>query len=444
MLNQAPVLQEQTWSQVRNEIAALQPQLATIIDACDPSDDHIFIKVRYPYGEKIVGNGEVKFPTADGEYCLLNDNKHTSRLKNNFGYSVMPIGLLMHNTAEAYITSVEDRIIPYKLYKPGDCFGIWESLKMKTSVDINLPCQWNISAGARSTFMLPKISDAVSHSKLKKAYKLNTHVPTSLDKHWKVFAEINKKSSNNNWYNEVLFFSKHWFDEQASESWYRLQNYWLEQAFVQYSNWKMQSIFELSWDAFCLELEKINLRPKPYQLNTMKHLVSISLGLMPGFRPAQDEKTLPLELIQDAYIYAYGLKHYAPIVMQPDHLVPDSQIKMLYYSLQYPTLPERAFELGYDTSTYKELCKIEELINIFMRALKTNKARLDSTNYNFLEVAKFEFFHNSDDKNGFITPTVEMLQYDSTLNSYPEKYGERMFAEYGHFLRGCVQISLCI
>lgn len=445
MRNQAPTIQLQTWSQVRNEVAAVQPQLATIIDACEPSDQQILIKARYPFGEKIIVNGEVNLPTAEGEFYLLKDRgKHPAWINDNLNYNDIPITLLLHNASEAYINSVQGRIIPYKLYRPGDCFGIWETLQVKSSVGINLPRQWNITAGARSTFMLPKISDAVCHNKLKKIYKLTTHVPTSLDKHWKVFSEIHKKSTQSHWYNEVLFFSKHWLEELDQTAWYRLQNYWLEQAFNQYSNWKIHAIFELAWEAFCVELEKINLRPKPYQLNTIRHLISISLGLMPGFRSAQDETALPLELIQDAYIYGYGLKNYSPIIMQPDHLLSNSSVNTLYYSLQYPTLPERAFELGYETSTYKELCQIEELINIFMRALKNNPGKLTHAEHNFLEVAKFEFFHNSDDKQGLITSTTDMLQYDATLNTYPQKYGERVFAEHGHFLRGCVQISLCI
>src|SRR3990167_11373570 len=118
--------------------------------------------------------------------------------------------MVLHNALEMFIT-LEDRVIPFSINKPGNIFGLWRVLDRPneeklshTSVFI-----WNMTAGARSMFMLPKVSEALAHNKLKQGLGIGIDKPRDLLDHWKVFREIAKQPEfTEDWYVEVLFFSK--------------------------------------------------------------------------------------------------------------------------------------------------------------------------------------------------------------------------------------------
>ena len=70
--------------------------------------------------------------------------------------------------------------------------------------------------------------------------------------------------------------------------------------------------------------KKNNLKPNPYLVDTAKYLISVAIGQAVGFSPCINEETLPLKIIQKAFVETYKLKKYYPTIIR------------LYLSMQVP------------------------------------------------------------------------------------------------------------
>ena len=55
-----------------------------------------------------------------------------------------------------------------------------------------------------------------------------------------------------------------------------------------------------------------NIKPPAYITNIVKHLLAISVGALPGFRPAVNDAMAPVKKIQEIYIDHYNLKKHLP------------------------------------------------------------------------------------------------------------------------------------
>lgn len=81
--NKQPLITETTWKQVRNEAKEVCPKFSDIIDAINPDDDLNFIKVRYPFGSKIIQDGVVNLPTETGGVMPITDTRLPTSLVIN-------------------------------------------------------------------------------------------------------------------------------------------------------------------------------------------------------------------------------------------------------------------------------------------------------------------------------------------------------------------------
>ena len=177
-----------------------------------------------------------------------------------------------------------------------------------------------MTAGARSLFMLPKISKSISHHKLQQKIGIYADTPKTLLNHWDIFREIEQCMPDENpWNVELLFFSKKWFDHRNDDAWIKF-NHWLAK-----NAWAGSEFFrnEFIWDMVFSAIQEIkNIRPEPYFTNSVRHLFGIGIGALPGFAPAINNDAGPIHKIQKIYREIYNLD-YAPIIMAP---------KLLYYS----------------------------------------------------------------------------------------------------------------
>lgn len=80
-------------------------------------------------------------------------------------------------------------------------------------------------------------------------------------------------------------------------------------------------------------INKRNLKPKSYIIDTVKYLILISQGHAIAFEPAVNNEPLPNDLIQKIYINNYQLKHYIPQIMQPAKCTNNNKVN---YSLNLP------------------------------------------------------------------------------------------------------------
>lgn len=423
-------IQEVSWNDISKEVHLVNPELATICDQIEPNSKLSLFKIRYPYGSIIVDEGIFSVPFSNNEVISLKDNRVPINIKNALNYCHIPLSLVLHNHNEVFVET-SNRIIPLNYFQEGELFGIFESSASLAGTE--LYPTWSVTAGARSVFMLPKISDKIGHGKLKKSLGIKNEVPTSLLSQWYIFKEIIKKNNTNLWYNEILVFSKDWLD---------IKNINLLK-FHQYLfkiNWKQSKLlmdsvkFGLLWASFSEVLNRKRLKPSPYIVDTIKYLVSIANGSGVAFKPATDESALPLSLIQDVYINVYNLKSYIPTIMQPCTILSSNQ--GAYYSLAFPTILENT---PVDTpSIINDEREIKLLINILLKTVK--KTNLNNMfNHNI----KYEFFHVDLDKYGEIIESKNVIIDDERFNYCMTKdLLNRKFCANALFFRGCIRVSI--
>ncbi|MBB72503.1 MAG: hypothetical protein CMF50_08915 [Legionellales bacterium] len=432
-----------SWTDIRERVQQINPELAGIIDEIEPNDEFRLVKVCYPFGVNILENGICHLPTPTGKFAAIDHHQIPPSLRSLVDYNPCPLGLVLNKSVEVYIKTSEDRVIPFKLFEPGRTFGVW-SIMEQPQAFVRKSWDWNISSGARTLFMLPKIADRISHNRLCRAHGIRSYVPNTLCEHWKVFAEIAKAHANeSHWGTDVLFFTDKWLDAAANDkAWSRLRNYWTEEAWRQAYNWVGKMNFDFGWDAFISELERRQMKARPYMLDTLKHLLAIGSGTIPGFKPADaSESTAPTSIIQQAYVDDYQLKSYAPTIMQPAHLT-SAPGDAVYYSLQFPTLPEKPQELKSIPSVMKVLRELKNLVDVFMDISRAWPKPKDAQGYDFVKTAQLDYFHNEHDNYEEISPTALLPDQDANFSKLPKVYQDRRFPENGHFLRGCVKISI--
>jgi hypothetical protein len=156
--------------------------------------------------------------------------------------------------------------------------------------------RWNRSAGCRSLFALPKISDTYSHQRLQKSLDIEINAPKTLQEQWQLFVQIYRANFDKSSCNcEVLYFSKQWIlDIKNNPKWHELHLYLLSEAWTKSSFWRNEVAFRLVYNNFLNQLSAKGIKTKPRILAVVKHLILIRLGLLPGFCSANMNYKHPL------------------------------------------------------------------------------------------------------------------------------------------------------
>lgn len=429
-------IKEVTWNEVKNHVELINPELALICNRINVKKNYSLFKVRYPYGTNIVENGLFNIPVVKNSNVIpINDIQIPNYLKSKLDYCNIPLTLILHNDSEVFIES-SDRIVPLNFFRAGDLFGVFEIARMFAKINFN--SVWNVSAGARSVFMLPKISDKVSHNRIRKEFGINCEIPNSLVNQWHVFKEIIHKSGNLDiWYSEILVFGNDWFDKDYNIDLLEFQNYIYE------TTWKQSKVlvsaieFGLQWETFSTTINKKLLRPRAYIIDTIKQLTAIANGSGIGFKPATEETSLPVGFIQDVYMNVYKLKSHIPTIMQPDKLLHSNQ--KLYYSLSFPTTLETSPVVRNKPTLIQDEREIKLLMNILLQTIDNN-----SNNRIIDPNIDFRFFHYDNDRYGEMIDSSVIFNDDNRFSIYSKSSLNnilRTFCANSVFFKGCVEIA---
>src|SRR5437016_13227684 len=136
--------------------------------------------------------------------------------------------------------------------------------------------------------MLPKISDSISHDRLKRDYAIHGYLPKHLLDHHKIFREISQKniSTSNQWHCDILLFVNKWVEDKDDNiSSLRLHNYWLSEAWQQSFNCRNQMSYDVAWEEFFKEVSRRDYKPHLSVITSIKHLLTVGEGSFPGFSP---------------------------------------------------------------------------------------------------------------------------------------------------------------
>lgn len=428
--------EETCWEDMRDEVYKLNPELAKICDEINPGREHSLLKIHYPYGATIVDKGEFHLPSTTGELISLQDDRVPSTIKKKLGYSPIPLSFLLQNDIEVFVDAHDHRIISLNFLNPGDLFGVFESINYL--VDTSSDPIWSLTAGARSVFMIPRITDKIGHNRIRKEFGIQASEPPSdLSSQWEVFKNVYESSGGIKcWHNTVLVFTESWFGNDNDVSWLKFQKYLFKLCWSQLQLFRDAAEFSLLWSLFGDEISNRSLKPRPYLVDTLKHLVSIANGAGVAFKPAITETALPVSLIQKAYVDFYNLKTYIPTLMQPCKLAGENT--KVYYSLTLPTVLESTPYVRNAPSLIEDERDIKRLMDTLIRTIKKS-----SNLINPIKHVKYDFFHSDIDQYGEILSSRHIAEEDAAFSSSGSKqFKDRTFCATSPFFRGCIRISV--
>jgi hypothetical protein len=421
------------WQSVRAKIAALNPEFADLLDHLSLDDSYRFYTARYPYGVSILKEGIFYLPGEGYHLTPIHDVPDMIRSDLNYSESVNPAGIVTHNKMEQFV-SLEDRIVPFSVYSPGDFLGLTSTLDDLTGQerfnDFNL---WESTAGIRSVFMLPKISDMLSFNKLKKTYHLEAHKPEHYSEHWPIFKEIARKR-NCDWFFEVVFLPRKLIEQLHDPAYSALRAYFLEVNRKFFGYWR--NLF--SWQVTFSRIECLrNLKQSAHLLDTAKHLFAIGAGAFPAFKPSTDDQGLPRHMLQEVYLNEYGLKDYIPVIMEPTLLHPQ---QALYYSLSLPTSVEYSPKSATKSSNINDLEELMGLLKRYIKELSSRNLNISKTNlYQTICNNHFDFYHVNPEGRTDIQTIDTLIERDPRFK-HDARPGNNVFPMHSSFFKGCIAL----
>lgn len=438
-------LQELTWQQVRQDVSVKNPELAAAIDSVNPDKTHTFFKLTSPYGTEIMKGGKLYLPNSHGEMVLWNDENIDTHIKESLAYNFgsNPVTLVLKNTVELFL-DLQDRIIPfYGLVAPGQIFGLWRVLSQHAPYkpdEIWDTFDWGMTAGARSVFMLPKITEVERHKRLKRLYQISSDVPKCLTEHWQIFKELaNHKDFPEQWETEILFFSNKWFTHFNDPAWIDFNYYLYRKAWLGSEAWRNEGFWNLKLSFFH---KKQSVKANAVITDTAKYLLGMGVGNCPGFAPAIDNTALPLEGIQAIYADDYNLKEYAPIIMRPQSFTKiDTQQYPIYYSLLHPVVMSYSQNIKEKVSFITDLYEIKSLVNKYLLGLAADQADVKySPLYRLNNTTKFDYFHANSNEQGDIKESKEIAEDDHRFLTIIKHTKGKKFPENATFIKCCVRL----
>lgn len=64
-------IEELRWQQVRSDVYAVCPEVGKIFDEINPTKEHTFFKLCYPFGTKIIDKGVLHLPRKDAGFVPI-------------------------------------------------------------------------------------------------------------------------------------------------------------------------------------------------------------------------------------------------------------------------------------------------------------------------------------------------------------------------------------
>lgn len=418
------------WEQARAQLIPLAPKLVEIIDQISPNKRFDFVKVSYPYGSQVMRRG-----------CFDLSRIHNPIIRQKLKYSdsANPMMIVLRHCFELFAPQ-NDRIIPYYIVKPGQLFGIWQILNKTTPGRHSyFPYAiWDMTAGARSVFMLPKISEKSAHKKLQSDFQISVDKPVHFKDHWQVFRALSQSAQfEDTWSAEALFFSSDWFENLDDPAFKYLKLYLYECIWQQSELWRSQTFWDLTFSRIHA---KRNMTSSPYHMDVARHIFAIAAGVLPGFKPVTDDQMGPFATIKSIYEEHYGSAEWAPLMMQPAMFSFYEKTESVYYSLRYPSAIRLAVKPSERDSIISDTYLIARLIDKYKAELANNEYEIKESTLNDIPSnVNFTYFHTKQNDYRCVGLSDAILSQDPRFLSQIDH--ENKFPKTSAFFTGCIKIS---
>ncbi|MCL5261593.1 MAG: hypothetical protein M1561_08030 [Gammaproteobacteria bacterium] len=442
--NNQSSLQTVLWQNIRTKFAKIQPQLTTLIDDLCPGKDFPLYLICYPFGSIFLDDGVFMLPTSSGKLVPISDAEIPQNVQKGLAYAgtKIPAGIVLTKSVEAFIC-IANRIVPQRLYSAGEMFALWGHM-LSGDFFYHPPRIFSMSSGARSIFMLPKIGDYYFHKNLEREFNLTQSPPKSLNNHWEVFTELSRHPDLNcSWATELIFFSEKWIKkiyDKKDQAWNKLRIFLFEYL------WK-KSVYQRNQILYHLIISSVfannyNNKPNPYLIDTLKYLLAIAAGAKLGFTAGTDNISAPIDLLQNVYLEHYRLREYIPTIMHPAYLTKESNLRALYYSLQFPISEEFSQKTRKFSVALQDLTNLRYIVNYFLQQVCTGSLKVDDTLLGWIaKIGTIFNLYSNPGSHKYIIPANELAKIDPKLLYSKTTNNQLHFAATSTFFHGCVRIS---
>lgn len=427
-------IEKVTWDEIKDRAELVNPKVSQAISAI-PSQEHPALYLAsYPFGELILEQGLFHLPYQK-RFVPTDDPSLPSELAHDLNYGPMPMIMTLNKSSEIFL-ALHDRTYPLHFMKTGQLFGLWSLLDTNEFASSYHRGMWSIAAGARTIFLVPKVMDYGSHSRMQRQLQLSeAYPPHTLFNQGPVFADIARAETMNcSWQSQILIFGRGWADALNAKKWPDLYHLLLQREWDDTLFLRNHLSIEIVWQVLAQAQAHTRLKPNVYVIDTVKHLMNIAINTLPGFVPlSQDyDHIAPIQVIQNAYLDYYGLKQYIPTLMAPGYVKDHPAV---YYSFLYPSLlslsPNHNFR-----NTLEDERNIKSILELF----KSELASYPDYQRILAQDILFEFFHFEADSIYGIHPSLSLEKVDPAFMTFPQD-PERIFSDNGPFIRSCVRLS---
>lgn len=432
------------WRDVKEDVAALNPGLAEVLNQLEGVDDFEVIRAKYPYGADISKNGDFNL-YVHGKLLSWRDTYIPPKIQEmlTYNWQILPLGIILENSIESYLDDGKT-IIPNGLVPAGNIFS---ALTVFEDIHNNhmIAKSYSISAGCRSLICLTKLADMQMGDRLARKLRMPKAIfPRTYGEQFAFFkAMAESPLFSQPWQTTVIYFSekfcsaiRHTVETRAAF----LSRVWLLSSF-----WRNQTSYDYIWSHYSNQNLPLRIRNKHQIIETCKHLLKVLIGEAPAYIPCESDIAAPITGLTQALVDYYRPRYNFPIFMRLAHY---EGKQSAYYSLHRHTFVQSIPETSESQKTFTELTNISEILSGFIDSALNNKLVFSLENTRLLHMlnyANFTYYHPSAEGIKFLNTDIQSLfEQDSRFSSYQKNYTSTSLGMplNSLFMHGCIKIDL--
>jgi len=331
--------------------------------------------------------------------------------------------VVLNKPLEQFIL-LPSRPISLNIFNPGSIIHL-SHCQRALAGSFELP--WQLSAGMRTLFLLPKITDNMGYNRLRLAYQLTAMKPLrNFYDQWHIFRQIAQHPDiAQSWRAKVLLVSKKPnLDSDSQVVWEVIQDYVKKDQQKLIIRYSRPISIDVLWQRFLEMANPQRFKLKSHLVDTIKHLYAIGAGFACGFVPVEEKDDVaPITHLAQAFTQVYKLRNYMPTFMYLSD-IEQSFPKMVYYSLAFPQFVNHQMSHVVMSMSQRELFELKQAIALMKEYIKNPS----------FDHYQLKFFHvDSHESLG--------IEHSSRVPEEDNRFMREHFCASSIFWRGCIRLQ---